>query len=112
MNKKSFTKSYTSLMVCKVFTFINTDNIRLSEEQKDRMEGEITIKEATTALKNMKKNVSPGLDGLTTEFYICFWSRLKETIVKAYNESYREGKLYSSALKGVVKFNSEEKSRY
>ena len=39
----------------------------LSEEQQVSLEGEITLEEAGTALKNMKNGKSPGTDGFGEE---------------------------------------------
>ena len=99
--KKFFAKLYKSDENVK-FDYINTDMIELSEEVKTSLDGEIQMHEATSAIKNMKRNVSPGADGLTTEFYMCFWNKLKQTILDAINESYREGALFESALRGIL----------
>ena len=44
-------------------------NPRLSFENKNRLEGELTEKEILAALKKMKNNKSPGTDGFTSEFF-------------------------------------------
>ena len=44
--------------------------------------------ECDKVINNLKKNKSPGIDGLTAEFYICFWHELKEILIDSYNESY------------------------
>ena len=41
-----------------------------------------------TVLKKMKLNKSPGNDGLSTEFYVLFWSVIGDIVVGASNESY------------------------
>ena len=46
---------------------------KLSEERSQRLEGKITYAELLQALKQMKNDKSPGLDGYTTEFYKFFW---------------------------------------
>jgi hypothetical protein len=38
----------------------------------------------------MKLNKSPGLDGLTVEFYRAFWRKLKIVLTNIYNKSYNE----------------------
>jgi hypothetical protein len=42
----------------------------------------------------MKLNKSPGLDGLTVEFYRAFWGKLKIVLTDIYNKSYNEAFLY------------------
>ena len=42
---------------------------KLSDHDSSKLEGEITYIELSTALRNMKNNKSPGLDGFTVEFF-------------------------------------------
>ena len=44
----------------------------LAVQEKTSLEGEITLDEASVALKNMKNNKSPGSEGFTVEFFK-FW---------------------------------------
>ena len=41
----------------------------MTVQEKTSLEGEITLDEASVALKNMKNNKSPGFDGFTVEFF-------------------------------------------
>ena len=66
---------------------------KLSETDKNSCEGLITIEEASIALKMMKNGSSPGLDGLTTEFFKCFWGIIGNVVVDSFNESYQNGTL-------------------
>ena len=47
-------------------------NVKLSNEEKNNIEGPTSEYECTIALKGMKNNKSPGSDGITTEFYKIF----------------------------------------
>ena len=49
-------------------------------------EGLVTIEECTLAIDKMKQNKSPGLDGLTVEFYQAFWPLLGNFLIGVYNE--------------------------
>ena len=40
-------------------------------------DGKLTIEECTSAINMMKLNKTPGLDGLTVEFYLTFWDKIK-----------------------------------
>ena len=73
--------------------FPNQDINKLTDEQKLDLEGELTIKEIGVALKNMKNDKSPGLDGFTSEFFKFFWSKLKYFVLRCLNDSYRKGNL-------------------
>ena len=66
------------------------------------MEGEITMKELKEAVRGLKRNKAPGCNGLTTEFYVIFFERIKHTLLDAINESYRKKQLFPSALRGII----------
>ena len=44
------------------------NTIKLTDDEADELEGEITYRELGEALKNMKNGKSPGQDGLTVKF--------------------------------------------
>ena len=45
---------------------------------------------------------SPGSDGLTREFYVCFWEDIGSCLVSALNYSFEHGELTSSQKQAVV----------
>ena len=45
---------------------------KLSDDDRDRIEGQISYKEASQSLKKMRNDKSPGPDGFTVEFFKCF----------------------------------------
>ena len=59
--------------------FLNRVNSKaLSDEQKNSLDKKLTSTELFKALKTMKKNKTPGNDGLTGEFYLSFWPLLEK----------------------------------
>ena len=50
----------------------------------------------------MKHNKSPGLDGISTEFYQAFWPLLGNLLTEVFNESYEHGHLPDSQRKAVL----------
>ena len=66
---------------------------KLSVEETNLLNGELTEQEIVFVLKKMKNNKSPGSDGFTAEFYKFFYKDLKVFIRRAINEGYNEGKL-------------------
>ena len=55
--------------------FSNISN-RLSNEKSAMCEGYISFDEATKAIKSFAHDKSPGIDGLTAEWYNCFWDTI------------------------------------
>ncbi|XP_071138839.1 uncharacterized protein [Mytilus edulis] len=74
----------------------------LSHEETQNLEGELTIKECTEAIKSMKLNKSPGIDGISVEFYRTFWTNLKEIVVKVFNTCYQKEEMSTLQKIGVV----------
>jgi hypothetical protein len=56
-----------------LFDDINPYISKLKQDKKLYLEGELTPQETLSALKLMKNDKSPGMDGFTTEFYKFFW---------------------------------------
>jgi len=83
--------------------FLNFDNIaRLNETQKQQLEGEIDYDELLAALKNMKNNKSPGLDGFTAEFFKVFFTDLSWFLLRSINEAFKFGSLSTTQNRGVI----------
>ena len=80
----------------------NVDIPQLCSIEADMCEGLITIDEATEALKGMKMNKAPGLDGLSVEFYKEFWPCIQELVLRSFNDAFKEGTLSYLQRKGVI----------
>ncbi|CAM2111063.1 unnamed protein product [Caretta caretta] len=59
----------------------------------DQLELPLTLAEFLEALLRMPTNKSPGMDGLTVEFYRAFWDILGPDLVTAWAESLQGGVL-------------------
>ena len=74
----------------------------LTLQEKTSLEGEITLAEASLALKNMKNYKSPGSDGFTAEFFKFFWLQLGSFVVRSLNDGFRKGELSTTQKDGVI----------
>ncbi|KAK3093924.1 hypothetical protein FSP39_021885 [Pinctada imbricata] len=62
---------------------LNFNDIKkLTEEESEKLEGTISLKEASQTLFKMKSNKSPGSDGFTAEFFKVFWKKLGTFVVR------------------------------
>ena len=85
------------------FSSVEPENV-LSEDMKEKCEGLFTREECFNAINNMKRNKSPGLDGLSIEFYAKFWPLIGDLMVDVYNESFERGVLPESQRSAVFLF--------
>ena len=75
---------------------------KVSQEDKNEMEHEISRQECLIALKNMNNGKSPGSDGLTAEFYKFFWSDIGIYLVRCLKETFRKQKLSNYQRLGII----------
>lgn len=77
---------------------------KLSEEEKELLEGEITKSELKTQLfQHMKPNSAPGIDGFTVAWIRTFWSNLEDLCYKTVNECYDKNKLSCTLRVAIMK---------
>ena len=65
-------------------------------------EGLITRRECWDALNAMKNGKSPGNDGLTKEFYVCFFNEICSPLIDALNYSFEVGQLSTSQRQALI----------
>ena len=75
---------------------------KVNEDDKIRMDAEITEEEVGRTLKNTKNNISPGSSGFSGDFYKVFWFYLKNIAVNAIREIYISGELPITLRLGVI----------
>ena len=74
----------------------------LTDEDRDTVEGEITLDELFTAIKSFANSKSPGCDGLTAEFYQTFFNVIGTDLVEVINDGFNRGELSLSMRRGVI----------
>jgi hypothetical protein len=83
--------------------FVKDINIpTLSNTESKSLEGKIRLEEASTVLKNMKNNKSPGSSGFSAEFYKCFWNRIGLFVCRALNHAFISGNLSVIQTQGII----------
>ena len=75
---------------------------KLSDVERESCEGLLTKKECWDALQRMKNDKSPGSDGLTKEFYVCFFNEVSNILITALNHSFATGMLSTSQRQALI----------
>ena len=75
---------------------------RISGEERENLEGPITKAELDVALKKMKNNKSPGLDGYSPEFFKKIWPQLGDFFLESINNNFEKGALAQSQTEGII----------
>ena len=76
--------------------------VKIDDILKGELEEDIKMEEVSIALKEMKSNKAPGLDGLTADFYKIFYARLKIPMFEAIKYAITVNRLHDSARRGVL----------
>ena len=82
-------------------SFFNHD-IKLTEDQKDLCEGNLTFKECAESLKFMINGKSPGSDGYTVDFYKFFWKDIGPFVFRSLFYGYNSGKFSEFQYQSVI----------
>ena len=75
---------------------------RLSDEERDNMEGLLTYEECKKVLETFQNDKSPGEDGFTVELYKFFFELLGHDLIASFNEAYEANELTISQRRGVI----------
>ena len=79
---------------------------KITKQQKDKLDAQVTVDEVKTAVFQMQPGKSPGLDGIPVEFYQEYWENIKDCymayINKVKTEAFSKGK-NTSIIKLIYK---------
>ena len=59
----------------------------------------------------MENNKSPGNDGLSKEFYECFWNEIKNPFLASIHRAFLNQELSSSQKQAVIKMLEKKKKK-
>ena len=77
-------------------------NVKLTEDEKDLCEGNISFKECAESLKSMSNGKSPGSDGYTVEFYKVFWRDIGPFLFRSLHFGYENGEFSKFQYQSVI----------
>ena len=74
----------------------------LNQEEADTCEGQLTLAECTSSLKQFKNNKTPGSDGFTIEFYRFFWNTIGQIMVDSFKYAFESGDMSISQKRYII----------
>ena len=77
-------------------------NMSLDDQEQASCEGLLTVEEYREVLNGMDTGKSPGIDGLTAEFYLAFSAVLGKDLVEILNYGFQNGQLSVSQCRGLL----------
>lgn len=82
--------------------FLDVDFPKLTEEASGICDARLTGEELRVALFSRESNTSPGVDGLSTNFYKRFWPLFSGKLLLVYNYAFEVGCHLVSQPQGIV----------
>ena len=83
--------------------FLSGITIKLSEEERLKLDADFTEEELRSSMVDLKRNKSPGSDGLTKEFYDFFWDQLSPLYMECVKEIDEKLELTDSQKSGLIR---------
>lgn len=93
-----FNLSNCNVFIDKIRQFIP----KINNTYKTICDSDITISEIMKALHSMKKGKSPGIDGLSVEFYVHFWEYIQVPLLSMYKECIEQKEMIATMKQGVI----------
>ena len=75
---------------------------KLSNDDRLSCEGKLILQECWEALNSMKNCKTPGNDGLTKQFFVCFFNQLCKILVSTLNYSFDHGEMSTSQKQAII----------
>ena len=101
--KKLYKTSYGENTEEEIELFVqNLEIPKVSNEEKEKQNQNITEIELLASLKTLKNGRSPGIDGIPNEFYKVFWNDIKKYLIEAYTEAKEDCILSFTQRQGQI----------
>jgi hypothetical protein len=79
------------------------DSLKLNDEEKLKLEEDLSISELDAAIEGSNKNSAAGLDGLSTKFIQRYWNYFRKPLHKYARTVFRKGTLTVSFRSSIIK---------
>ena len=96
-------KTVNNLEQTDFYSFIEPLTIsKLTIEDREKMEGHLSLEECRKALDTFEGDRTPGEDGFTVEFYKTFFNLIGQDLAASFNAAYEENELSISQRRRIV----------
>jgi hypothetical protein len=75
---------------------------KLSDDEKEELDDDVTMDEIAAAVKDLATDKSPGSDGITPEFYVHFWPKINIYVTDSINHAITTQKLSIDQRRGIL----------
>ena len=84
------------------FNITSQTGIVVPREICEMLDKPLSIEELYTALFSMKSNKTPGVDGLTKEWFLTFWEDIKDVLWGMFSHVIQQGRLGRTSKRGFI----------
>ena len=84
------------------FDLNNTYGIKVPEEMRQQHEQEFSMDELINAIKQLRQNQTPGIGGLTADFYKMFFGKIKDVLYQAIMDFFHKGQLPKKLRHAII----------
>jgi hypothetical protein len=81
---------------------------KLSIDQKSLTKGLVTYEECLKALKSLSNGKTPGMDGITADFYKLFWIDISQVVLDSINHAFLKGEMSSDQRRGIISLSPKK----
>ena len=99
---KFYKKLYTTNPEIQFNLPFNENDPTISDDDRLLTELPITEAELYDACMTLKSDKTPGIDGLTIEFYRKFWKNISPALIRMYYDAYQKDILPLSTRRGII----------
>ena len=85
-----------------IFNLENKTQIKVTEDQLNMLNEDITLQELKETAFQMTKHKTPGTDGLSAIFYTTMWEDIKEVFYEAVKTGFSKKLLHDSARREII----------
>jgi Endonuclease/Exonuclease/phosphatase family./Reverse transcriptase (RNA-dependent DNA polymerase). len=82
--------------------FLKASKRRLTKQSKNMCDAPLTVYEIIQAIQHLRLNTSPGIDGITNEFYKQNIEEMAPILLDIYEDWFKKGELGNSQKMGII----------